>query len=61
MLRLIAPGTSNAKIAADLVVSGTTVKTHVGTSSPNSGARDRVQAVIIAYERGSDGTGSPQA
>ena len=52
MLRLIAEGASNPEIAAELVVSETTVKTHVGNVFAKLGARDRVQAVIMAYELG---------
>ena len=52
VLRLVAQGHSNAEIAAELFLGVETVKTHVRNMLAKLGARDRVQAVVKAYESG---------
>ena len=52
VLTLIGRGRANAEIATDLFISEQTVKTHVGKVLAKLGARDRVQAVIFAYDAG---------
>ena len=52
VLTLMGRGRSNREIGAQLFVAEATVKTHVGRVLAKLGARDRVQAVIIAFETG---------
>jgi DNA-binding NarL/FixJ family response regulator len=52
ILRLIATGRSNAEIGQELYISETTVKTHVTHILQKLGLRDRVQAVVLAYQAG---------
>jgi DNA-binding NarL/FixJ family response regulator len=52
VLRLLASGKSNAELATELYVGEGTIKTHVSSVLSKLGVRDRVQAVVFAYESG---------
>jgi DNA-binding NarL/FixJ family response regulator len=61
VLRVLARGYSNDEIATELFLSPATVKTHVGHILDKLGLRDRVQAVVLAYESGFVELGSDQS
>ena len=59
VLQLMARGRSNSEIATELFLGEATIKTHVGRILAKLGARDRVQAVVVAYESGVVSPGDP--
>lgn len=56
-VRLAAQGLTNTEIAADLIISPLTAKTHINRAMAKLGTRDRAQLVIVAYETGLAGIG----